>query len=542
MLDSDPANAEALGALGGLYERSKDFDKLVEVLEKQAEVTYDNGQKVQILTKLGTIYGDRLNNDEGAVTAWRSLLAIDPNDRKAQEALKKKYLALGRWDDLEVFYAESGKWDEFIRVLEQQEAKETERRGEDRPPLQDRRALGGQEAEERSRRARLREGPRARAAEPARRRGAHPDLLAGRQREGARQRDRGQARSRRGRVREARAPSRGRRRSTRARSRIRRRRSRATSRRSSSRPGDERTTADVERAAKATDQRLGRAHRGLPQGDRRRPTTTGDAIARDHASVEARSRPRRGDAARSTRRSRPTAPSTTPTARTPMRSPRSSASTAQTARFADLLGIYEKRRELSPDHVEKKQISYEIAKLYETELKDLDRAIDTYNAVLEDEPTDVRALAALDVLYRQLERWEPYVDTLRRRIELDVGEAELIDLKYRLGQTLEKHTGDAGGRARELPRDPLPRCAARRRARGARGAARQRGAARRSGEHPREHLRGARRLGEAAHRARHPERVRGRARSARRSSCARSRATAADARRPPRAFDALAAL
>src|SRR5262249_4683903 len=34
--------------------------------------------------------------------------------------------ALGRWDDLEVFYAETGKWDEFIRVLEQQEAKETE--------------------------------------------------------------------------------------------------------------------------------------------------------------------------------------------------------------------------------------------------------------------------------------------------------------------------------------------------------------------------------------------------------------------------------
>ena len=51
---------------------------------------------------------------------------IDPNDRKAQEALKKKYLALGRWDDLEVFYAESGKWDEFIRVLESQEAKENE--------------------------------------------------------------------------------------------------------------------------------------------------------------------------------------------------------------------------------------------------------------------------------------------------------------------------------------------------------------------------------------------------------------------------------
>src|SRR6185503_14900938 len=38
----------------------------------------------------------------------------------------KKYLALQRWDDLESFYAESGKWDEFIRVLEQQEAKESD--------------------------------------------------------------------------------------------------------------------------------------------------------------------------------------------------------------------------------------------------------------------------------------------------------------------------------------------------------------------------------------------------------------------------------
>jgi tetratricopeptide (TPR) repeat protein len=78
-------------------------------------------------------------------------------------------------------------------------------------------------------------------------------------------------------------------------------------------------------------------------------------------------------------------------------------------------------------------------------VKDLDKAIDTYNGVLEDEPTDAHALKALDVLYGQLERWEPYVDTLRRRIELDVNEGELIDLKFRLGQTLEKHTGDPAG-------------------------------------------------------------------------------------------------
>src|SRR5262249_30814631 len=81
----------------------------------------------------------------------------------------------------------------------------------------------------------------------------------------------------------------------------------------------------------------------------------------------------------------------------------------------------------------------------ETEVKDLEKAIETYNGVLEEEPSDAHALKALDVLYGHLERWEPYVDVLRRRIELDVNEGELIDLKFRLGQTLERHMGDPGG-------------------------------------------------------------------------------------------------
>src|SRR5262249_41351573 len=122
---NDEANAEALAALSGLYERAKDFEQLARVLERQAEVTYDSATKIQVLTKLGTIYGERLNNDDGAINAWRVLLTLEPGDRRAQDALKKKYLTLGRWDDLEVFYADTGKWDEFIRVLEQQEAKET---------------------------------------------------------------------------------------------------------------------------------------------------------------------------------------------------------------------------------------------------------------------------------------------------------------------------------------------------------------------------------------------------------------------------------
>lgn len=441
VLNSDPSNAEALGALGGLYERSKDFDKLVEVLEKQAEVTYDNAAKIQILTKLGTIYGDRLNNDEGAVNAWRTLLTLDPNDRKAQEALKKKYLALGRWDDLEVFYAESGKWDEFIRVLEQQEAKETGAEAKigmlfkiaelwaDKKQKNDRAARAYEKILEL-------EPQNLRAAEsliPIYTQAGNSKALAnaievklGHEEDAFQKLTllREVAALYEGKVKEP---------------------QKAFARYIAAfalHPSDEQTTIDAERAAKATGE--------WSQVESAYRTAIVEASDSGDASLAITLRLKLGrvlveemnqvDQALDVYRAVYDADSENADALAALER-----LYRATSRYADLLSVYEKRRELSPDATEKKQISYEIAKLYETELKDLDRAIDTYNGVLEDEPTDGRALAALDVLYRQLERWEPYVDVLRRRIELDSTEQELIDLKFRLGDTLEKHTADAAG-------------------------------------------------------------------------------------------------
>ncbi len=130
VLDNDADDLDALGALAQFYERARDYEKLADVLEKLAELTFDTKEKVQILTKLGQVTGDRLKDDARAVDAYRTLLTLQPDDRRAQEQLKKRYVSLGRWDDLEVFYADTGKWDEFIRVLESNEArtKDTEQR------------------------------------------------------------------------------------------------------------------------------------------------------------------------------------------------------------------------------------------------------------------------------------------------------------------------------------------------------------------------------------------------------------------------------
>jgi tetratricopeptide (TPR) repeat protein len=441
VLANDESNAEALGALAGLYERAKDFERLASVLEQQAEVTYDAPSKIQVLTKLGTIYGERLNNDEGAVNAWRMLLTLDPNDRRAQDAVKKKYLALGRWDDLEVFYAESGKWDEFIRVLEQQEAKETSSQPKisllfkiaqlwgDKKQKLDRAAKAYEkvlELEPESLQAAEALIPIYTAANNAKALGNVIEVKLGHEQDPVAKLDlfREVAALYEGKVRDP---------------------QKAFDRYRSAFelfPGDERTSEDLERAAKATgrwDEVVSAYRQAIESADRDRDREIGIMLRLRLGRVLVDSLQKVDEALEVYRAVYEADGENTESIAALERLYR------QTSRFAELLGIYEKKRDLSTTAEEKKAINAEIARLYENEIKDVDRAIDTYVQVLEDEPNDPTALGALDVLYGRLGRWEPYVDVLRRRIELDVNEAELVDLKFRLGGTLEKHLGDAAG-------------------------------------------------------------------------------------------------
>jgi len=439
VLSNDDSNAEALGALAGLYERAKDFDELASVLERQADITFDAPAKIQVLTKLGTIYGDRLNNDEGAVSAWRSLLALDPNDRRAQDALKKKYLALGRWDDLEVFYAESGKWDEFIRVLEQQEAKETNPQAKisllfkiaqlwaDKKQKLDRAAKAYEkvlELEADNLQAAEALIPIYTAANNGKALANAIEVKLGHEQDPSAKLElyREVAGLYEGKVKDP---------------------LKAFDRYLAAFElfaGDARTSEDVERAAKATsrwDEVVAAYRRAIDAADASGDRDAAIMLRLRLGRVLVDNLQRVDDALEAYRSVYEADGENAEAIGALERLYR------QTSRFSDLLGIYEKQRDLSTTSDEKKSINYEIAKLYENEIKDVDKAIETYVQILEDEGTDAHALAALDVLYGRLGRWEPYVDVLRRRIELDVAEVELIDLKYRLGQTLEKHLSDA---------------------------------------------------------------------------------------------------
>ncbi|MGZ6093888.1 MAG: tetratricopeptide repeat protein, partial [Polyangiales bacterium] len=438
VVDNDPGNLEGITQLGGFYERAKDFEALAGILEKEVELTGDRAKRIATLKKLGTIYGDRLNNDEGAVEAWRRLLEIDPNDKQAQEALKKKYLALQRWDDLEQFYAESGKWDEFIRVLEQQEAKETENAAKagllfkiaqlwnDRKQKTDRAAKAYERILEL-------DASNLRAAEalvpiyqqvgnaPALARAYEVKLEHAEDPISKLELYRDVAALYEGKVADP---------------------NKAFDRFRSAfeiAPEDDLGSEDLERVAKGTgrwDEVVATYEKSIkeqtdPETATRLRLRLGRVYIEEQGKVDLavaqfravyEENPENADALAALERLY-----------------------KQTKRYEDLLAIYAKKRELATEAEERKGILYSIARLYVEELNDAKKAVATYKEVLEEAPEDATALSALDTLYRGLEDWQSYVDVLRKRLELHNDDATTVDLKFRLGQTLEKHLGDSAG-------------------------------------------------------------------------------------------------
>ncbi|HTJ82293.1 MAG TPA: tetratricopeptide repeat protein, partial [Polyangiaceae bacterium] len=441
VLENDAENAEALGALAGLYERSKEFDKLADVLEKQVEVTYDATSQEAIYKKLGQLYGDRLGNDEKAVEAWRKLLTLNPNDRIAQEALKKKYLALGMWDDLEVFYAESGKWDEFIRLLESQESKETDEKAKIGLLVKTAQLWVTQKGKlDRAARAYEKvlaiDPQHLGAAEsliPIYQQSNNPKGLAsaievklGHDVEGE---------ERLALLREVaglyetklKEPEKAFERYLAA---------------FEIAPSDERCGEDVERAARTTG-----GWDALVASYKRTIQSAEDAGDRD-LSISLRlllgrvlvDEVKRVDDALEQFRAVYDQDGENEQAILALER-----LYRETGRHQELLGIFEKKRDLTSEPEARRPILFAIANLYENELGNKREAVTTYRQALEETDRDPEALAALDRLYRELEDWEPYVEILRARIELDLPEPELIDLKYRLGTALESHLGNPAG-------------------------------------------------------------------------------------------------
>ena len=110
----------------------------------------------------------------------------------------------------------------------------------------------------------------------------------------------------------------------------------------------------------------------------------------------------------------------------------------QERKWESLVDTYRKHLGVTADTTERIDLHTKTGQVYEQELRDLDRAIDSFNDVLSVEDDHADALAGLARLYEETEQWDRAVDMMRRLIRVSTDPRQKVDLNYRLGKIFDE--------------------------------------------------------------------------------------------------------
>ncbi len=436
---------EALSELEKLYEREKDWGELAAVLDRQTQVA-PAGRRVQSLLKLALLYTEKLQETTRAVMAWRALLDDEPENRRAQDALRKLYLQQRDWDALESFYASQGKWDEFVRVLERQAEVED-----------DKVKVGLFEKIGELYRDRLNKPDRAlRAYERSLQ--LDPDNLRAaeslipfyeRNKDGARL-----AAVLTVRLTHTTDPG--------ARQELMNRLTELLEGGVNDKAGALVMALQAFSEDPLTSWSRERAERLA--GDTGSWAELVSAYEQALARVEgpAAALPLLGTLARAYEKELANPEAAIDRNRTVLKfDPRNADAVlalerlyVATGRHADLLAIYDKKLTLAGSEEERRHVQLQLASLYEDEIRDTDRAIVLYRDILHASPRDRQALAALDRLYRGTSQWRELSEIVDRELEIAPDGATRAELMFRKGEICEKELGQKK-QAVEAYRDAL---------------------------------------------------------------------------------------
>ena len=87
-------------ALARLYEEEARWDDLRAILRRQADGAESADEREQLLARVARLEEDPIGDTEAAIATWREILAEDPDQMVALEALERLYQAGGRWAEL----------------------------------------------------------------------------------------------------------------------------------------------------------------------------------------------------------------------------------------------------------------------------------------------------------------------------------------------------------------------------------------------------------------------------------------------------------
>src|SRR4029079_5168014 len=94
--------------------------------------------------------------------------------------------------------------------------------------------------------------------------------------------------------------------------------------------------------------------------------------------------------------------------------------------WSELIETLQRHAAVEPGPEKKTELYIQLAELLERQMQDNAGAIHAYQQALIYDHASRTALVALDRLYRRTEQWEPLIDVLSRRAELETEEAGIV--------------------------------------------------------------------------------------------------------------------
>ncbi len=100
VLDVDPSNVTALQALEGLYEKTNQSEKYLEILEAQLDVSPSEGEKISLYERMAAAWEERFGKLDRAAEALEKIVAIDSRNYSAYRELARLYQQAAKWEAL----------------------------------------------------------------------------------------------------------------------------------------------------------------------------------------------------------------------------------------------------------------------------------------------------------------------------------------------------------------------------------------------------------------------------------------------------------
>ncbi|MDY0000848.1 MAG: tetratricopeptide repeat protein, partial [Polyangia bacterium] len=117
----------------------------------------------------------------------------------------------------------------------------------------------------------------------------------------------------------------------------------------------------------------------------------------------------------------------------------------EAGQWTELRELLGRRVQIVMDQEARKELLFQICALNEDVLADVTAAIESYRSVLEIEPGNQQAFAALERLYELADQWPELETLLSQELGFVEDEARIADLQFRRGQLLARRLGNADG-------------------------------------------------------------------------------------------------